>query len=388
MAACRSVQVLPFIFFVLIYCFAQDVQPNPAQTSAPAPEKVLLKEVSTVQVPSLPAASITAPVFCDPDGSVLFRLATPDTGVEDPVSVSSDGKTVIRFGKEKINDISRPSLLDVFLGGSIVYILTRGSVPLGYETKRLKPNGEVQTQPATKSTTFVAHFERDGRYAGAVRVDIPFSAQHLGVFEDGDFLITGADLSAGSSGEPRLAIVASNGQLLRLIELKGDVHAQEDSPGAAKEKGPAALPRFEHGVDFSKSLLGVVSLSHIAKNGSSLLLLRPGSGPIFSIAPSGEVRVHRLKVKGGYNLFTVKATRNSWIVEYLTDVPIDKPAEFLTYAFDAESGAPLREYFFPTDLGFGLACTDGDEFTFVMANEETNTLRLVKLAPEAAPKSN
>jgi hypothetical protein len=339
-------------------------------------------------VPSLPAESIAAPVFCDPDGSVLFRLATPDTGVDDPVFVSSDGKTVIRFGKEKINDISRPRLLDVFLGGSKVYILTRGSVPLGYETKLLKPNGEVQTQPATKSTTFVAHFERDGRYAGAVRVDIPFSAQHFGVFEDGDFLITGADLSAGSSGEPRLAIVASNGQLLRLIELKGDVHAQEDSPDPAKEKDPTALPRFGHGVDFSKSLLGVVSLSHIAKNGSDLLLFRPGYGPIFSIAPSGEVRVHRLKVKGGYNLFTVKATRNSWVVEYMTDVPIDKPAEFLTYAFDAESGAPLREYFFPADLGFGLACTDEDEFTFVMANEETNTLRLVKLAPEGAHRSN
>jgi hypothetical protein len=36
------------------------------------------------------------------------------------------------------------------------------------------------------------------------------------------------------------------------------------------------------------------------------------------------------------------------------------------------------------DLGSGLACVDGDEFTFVTANAKTNTLRLVKLAPAAA----
>ncbi|MFZ0318093.1 MAG: hypothetical protein WAL56_03130 [Candidatus Sulfotelmatobacter sp.] len=311
----------------------------------------------------------------------------PDTGVEDPVSVSRDGKTVVRFGKEKINDIPRPVPLDVFLGGSDVYILTRGTVPLGYDTKLQKPNGEVQIQPATKSGAFVAHFERDGRYAGSVRLDIPFSAQHLGVFEDGDFLIVGADLSAGSTGDPRLAIVGSNGQLRRLIELKGDVHAQQEAEGAVKQKDATALPRFGTGVDFNKSLLGMASRAHIAKNGPNLLLFRPTNGPVFSISPSGEVRVHALKVKGDYNLFSVKASRDSWIVEYITDVPADKPAEFHTYAFDPETDVPLREYFLPAALGFGLACTEGDEFTFIMADEETNTLKLVKLAPAAAPKA-
>lgn len=64
------------------------------------------------------------------------------------------------------------------------------------------------------------------------------------------------------------------------------------------------------------------------------------------------------------------------------EVPPHGPAiEFSTYALDPETGIPLREYFFPTDLGWGLACTDGNEFTFVMANDETKPLKVVKLAP-------
>ena len=41
------------------------------------------------------------------------------------MSVSSDGKTVTRFAKEKINDVASPIMLSVFLAGSDVYILTK-----------------------------------------------------------------------------------------------------------------------------------------------------------------------------------------------------------------------------------------------------------------------
>jgi hypothetical protein len=386
MVVFRSAKAWPLILYALICSVAQDAR-HQRQTSAPVPEKVLLSETSMVQVPSLPAESIAAPVLCDPDGRILFRLAMPDTGLEDPVSVSRDGKTVVRFGREKITDIPQPILLDVFLRGSEVYILARGSVPLGYETKWRKPDGEVVSQKASRNSTFVAHFERDGRYASAVPLDVPFSPQHFGAFENGDFLIAGADLSLGSSGEPRVAIVGSNGQLRRFVELNGDIHAQDDSEGGAKGKDPTALPRVGNGVDFNKSLMGVVSGSRVAKDGSNLLLFRPLNGPVFSISPSGEAQVRRLKIKGDFNLFTITSTRGFWIVEYITDVPANKPAEFRIYAFDPENGTPLREYLFPAALGFGLACTDGDEFTFVMANEVDNTLKLVKLAPSAAPKS-
>jgi hypothetical protein len=43
-------------------------------------------------------------------------------------------------------------------------------------------------------------------------------------FGDGDFLIAGTDKDG-----PRVAIVGSNGQFRRFVELKGDVHARDES---------------------------------------------------------------------------------------------------------------------------------------------------------------
>jgi hypothetical protein len=367
--------------FSLSICFlAQNVPQHLGKTPLISPEPVSLSEVSSVEVPSLPAESIGAPLLCDPAGRVILRMATPESGVEDPVFVSKDGKNVVRFGREKISDVPSPVLISIFLNGSDVYILTRGTTPLGHQDKLLTRKGDIIVSEATKSSRYIAHFEQDGTYAGAVPLDLPFKPARLGVFENGDFLIAGGE---PSTDEPRLAIVGSNGQLRRFIELKGDVHGQVGSDRAGKSKDRTALPRF--GPPETPSLFNAVYLSQIAKDGPNLLLFRPMNGPVFSISPSGEMTAHELKVKGDHRLYTIKVTGGSWIAEFLHDVPGSAAVELSTYAFDPDTGTPLREYFFPADLGWGLACTDGDEFTFVMANQKTNTLKLVTLAPAAKP---
>jgi hypothetical protein len=368
MVVSRGARHLLCIFSVVTCSFAQDAQQLSRQLGISAPEKVSLGEVSTVQVPSLPPESIGAPLLCDPDGRILFRMAMPGA-TEDPVSVSADGKTVIHFAKEKINNIPQPVFASMFLSGSDVYILTWGKMPLqGGRTSKISP--------------FVVHFESDGRYVGSVPLDLPYQPLQLGVFGNGDFLIPGTE---PSTGDPRLALVAPNGQLRRMIELKGDVHAEEDSTGSAKQKGdPTALPRYNSPDSPSApSLYNAVYLSQIAKDGPNLLLFRPMNGPVFSVSPSGEVRVHKLKVEGDFSMYTIKATPNFWIVEFTHNVPHSEAVEMSTYAFDPESGTPLREYFFPGDIGWGLACTDGNGFTFVMADIEKKTLSLVKLAATA-----
>jgi len=378
MAGSSGVRRLLCVLCVMSCSFAQSAPKRSRQAGIAAPEEVPLGGMSTIQLPSLPAESIGPPLFCDSDGRILFRLATP-MGVEDPVLISRDGKTVIRFGREKVNDIPHPQFTSMFLSGSDVYILTWGSTPLGYETKWRTPTGEVVSQKAAKSSAFVAHFEADGRYAGAVPLDLPFKPLRLGVFDNGDFLIAGAE---PSTDEPRVGIVASNGQLRRMLELKGDVHARDESSGSGKEKDPTALPRYGNAQGsperpFVQSLHNAVYTSQIAKDGPNILLFRPTNGPLFSITPSGEMRVNKLKVEGDYSLYTIKATQNSWIVEFLHNLPHSPAVELSIYAFDPETGAPLREYLLPSDLGWGLACTDGGEFTFVMSNNETNTLSLV-----------
>jgi hypothetical protein len=230
-----------------------------------------------------------------------------------------------------------------------------------------------------QSSRYIAHFDHDGNYMGAVHLDLPFQPLHLGVFDDGDFLIAGME---PSTGEPRVAIVGSNGQFRRYIELKGDVHLQDESDAPNKRNDLTALPRYRPSQTHGESVFDVVSLSQIAKDGPNLLLFRPFNGPVFSISAAGQVEVHKLGAEGDYRLFTIKPTSSAWIVELIREIPSHGAAEeFMTLAFDPQTDSPLREYFFPADLGWGLACTDGNEFTFVMADTESRNLKLVTLAP-------
>jgi hypothetical protein len=375
---CRPTVFAAVVAIAASFCPAQNLPSHLTENPTDAVEKVSLATVSVVEIPSLPAESIAAPVLCQSDGGVLLRLAMPGTGLEDPVSVSEDGKTVVRFDRSKINDISRPTIRGLFPKGTDVYVLVMGSIPLGSEIKLRKPNGEVVSEPTSKTSFFVGRFRQDGTYTGSVPLELPFKALQLGVFDDGDFLIAGMD---PSTSEPRVAIVASNGQLRRLLDLTGDVHPLDGSSQGG-DRDPAALPHNKPWRGFAESLRDVVLTSQIAEDSRGLLLFRPSSGPVFSISPAGEVRARKLRVEGTYRLFTIKRARDSWIVEYIHDVSGSAAQEFSTYEFDPDSGGPTREYFFPTDLGWGLACADGDEFTFVAADEKAGMLKLMKLAPQ------
>jgi hypothetical protein len=377
---CRRLWDIPFWVCVAASAVVWHTRVCLAQSTDGAPPFVVLAEASAVDVLSLPAESIVAPLLCDADGGVVFRLAMPDTGVEDPVAVSRNG-SVVHFFREKINTISQPTLSRMFLAGDELYILVRGHEPLGHDLNVRTPSGDIQSEPASKASTFVAHFRRGGDYVGAVQLDLPFTPQQIGVFQDGDFLIAGIDKPQGIA---RAAIVGSNGQLRRSLELAGDVHLQETLSGEGRD--PTALPRMAAPAGGTRSFFDVVSTSQIVQSGPELLLFRPGNGPIFSVSASGEVRPRHLKVKGKYTIFAVKPTPSAWIVEFMHDLPNTTAQEFSTYAFDPETGEPLREYVFDADLGWGLACTDGATFTFVTASEKTNSLRLITMAPSAQPK--
>jgi hypothetical protein len=94
MLVCRDLRALLAVILA-VHTFVQS-RAQQGKEAAVTPESVPLGKVSSVGVPSVPAESIGAPLLCDSDGRIVFRLATPEAGVEDPVSVSSDGKAVIR----------------------------------------------------------------------------------------------------------------------------------------------------------------------------------------------------------------------------------------------------------------------------------------------------
>lgn len=62
------------------------------------------------------------------------------------------------------------------------------------------------------------------------------------------------------------------------------------------------------------------------------------------------VQIYRLKMKGDYRLFTIKVTPGAWIAELTHHLDDGTGNVFSLYAFDRETGVPLKEYFFPRDL--------------------------------------
>ena len=348
--------------------------------------KVSLALVSSVPVKSVPSQGLGLPIPCDPDDTIVARFAPiPPPGgmlggsVSDPVTIGADGRVVGRFGREKVNDVTKPLPLYAFLRDSKVYILTMGEVPLGYQINIKKPNGEVVQQPAMHSQYFIARFTKDGTYDGVLALDAPFRPVQLGVFESGDFLLAGKDMA---TGKPRVGIADSRGQFVRSLELIGDVHARDNSDQNPDSPDETALPRFDPGS--GTSLQEVVMTSQIVADGPDLLLFRPAGSSVFSISAGGEVRRVKLQVPGKVQLFAVKPSQNTWFVEFTHYSEGSNAELFDMYSFNPVTGEPINQYFFPNDLGFGLACADdgGKQFTFVMSAEDGNGLRLMKLAPK------
>ncbi len=386
MAARKKLDVRPIAACVVSCLMAVARAQDSTQVAPAALERVPLDVVATVPVTALPAQSMALPILCSPENMIVVRPATGD-GIQDPVAVSDDGQVTTRYGRDKITDIPHPIPLNVFLGDSSVYMLVLGHTPLGRETQWRTPTGEVKREQASTNSPFVARFRANGTYVGAVSLSVPFRPLQLGVFPSGDFLVAGADKQ---SDEPRLAIVSSTGQFLRFVELPGDVTPRKGlTPQEnGKSKGQTVLPHFAPGEGFGKSLIDVVYGSQIVADGPNLLLFRPSNGPIFVISPGGDAQTRRLKLKGTYMLETVKTNAHSWIAELTRDLLDGKGEQFVTYAFDRDTGTPLTEYVYPQDLGFGMACTDGNKFTFVEADMQTETLKLVKLAISSQPSSN
>jgi len=343
--------------------------------------KVPLEVVSSTPVKSLPSQGLGLPIPCGPDDMIVARfapIAPLGGGVSDPVTIGGDGTIIGRFGREKINDISKPLPLYVFLRDSNLYILTMGQVPLGDQINIKKPNGEVVQQPAVHSEFFIARFAKNGTYNGALALDTPFRPVQLGVFGNGDFLLAGEDVATGT---PRIGIADSRGQFLRSLELSGDVHAREDSDQNPDSQDETALPRFD---PEGASLREIVMTSQIVAEGPNLLLFRPVGSSVFSISASAEVRKVALKVPGKLEIFAVKPSQNAWFVEVIHHSEGSKADFFDMYSFNPSTGEPINQYFFPSDFGYGLACVDdgGKEFTFVMSAEDGNGLRLMKLSPK------
>jgi hypothetical protein len=384
----RKIIVSSLSAFLLMPCLAQHPE---LATSAAAGKThegiptIYLKVASTIPVPGISESLLTT-ALCGSDHSVVLRVAGL-AGIGDLVSISSDGQQVVRFSAFKVRDIDNPKFYQYFIGGSDVYVLTRSSKPTDETMKLRTPNGDIITQRKFSTKDYIVQFQRDGTFLRSVALDVPFTPQQIGAFPSGGFLVAGA--AKDGSFRPVVALVKSDGQLDRYLELKGDIRAAQ---AGKKEdaKDPVALPRWStHGTENKQSLTVAENLSLVVADGRNLLLLRSGQKtPIFSVSPGGEVRAIVPDVPPGFTLYDLRAGQNIWVALYThphSDDPKDASVNIETYALDPVSGKAIARYVYPGFIGLGLACSDGLDFTVL--ERPGDKLELVKLVPVQAYSS-
>ena len=332
---------------------------------------VTLQVESSVDVPGVSDPFITAPVVCGADGAIFVRTATVNA-VSDLIAVSRDGKSTTSFGVSKITDILNPSLTTFFVRDSDAYLLVRGSTAEGRTLTLHRPDGSAENQPAYSSRQYIAHFRADGTYLGAVALDVPIRPLQIGTFPNGDFLIAGTTMDMR---ETRVALVKANGQFDRFLELTDDIRLQSES---GPETPPSAASLPQTGKHFGESFFEATQVSAIIADGRNLLLVRKGQKvPVFSVSPAGQVEAVHLDVPDGYGLWDIKTTRAFWVALYTHRLPEGKGVEFSSMALDPKTGKALERYSYTRFPGFGLACTDGIEFSFLI--REDNKLKILKL---------
>lgn len=299
--------------------------------------QIELKIVSAVEVVNVPSSwSQPFDETCTTDGTIFFRMAG-QSGLSPLMSVSSDGKQIVQFDKRKITGIDNPETADFFALDSDVYMLVQTST----RPSNASSFGEIKpgVGKASGIYRFIAHFRRDGTYAGAVALDIPFNPIEFGAFPNGTFLVAGIS----SEHKLRLALVGPNGQ------FRNDLDVPRDAELMYRDND---------------------NEMHIVSDGPNLLLFRPRQQvPIYSVAPSGEIRSVKAGLSCGFAVSDVKSNGSVWIVQ----------SGGVTHAVDPMTGKLVARHIYPNSFGIYPACANKTGLTFL--TRENDKLMLTSLAP-------
>lgn len=338
--------------------------------SPPAP--VSLEVKSSVDVPSMGDPALILPVVCSEDQAILFRTNVLGA-VSDVVAITPEGTQKAVYRLMKVNDVTQPKALAFFSKAKYVHLLLRGYKGSGERRTLRRPDGTTENAVSYEKTSYyVAKYQENGDYLGSVELDITFRPLQFGVFGNGELLVVGADQDLLT---PRVALVKSNGQFVKFLEMKGDVHLRNSE---GDEQGAAALP--ETGKRFGDSLRDVLQISRISPDGNNLLLVRKGTAaPVFSITPGGEIRSVNLDIPSGYRTDDIKTTGDFWVGVFTRRMTEGGGVEFAINGIDPETGKSLSTYAYPRFPGFGFACSNGRELTFLTNSDQK--LKILTLQP-------
>jgi hypothetical protein len=356
-----------------------------AQAQANRSAKTLQKTAHTVptagigfkddeMMSGLIASPVVAyPMQCADDGTVFTQMFQPPEYAEPRLySISPGG--VHEYAREKIADLHDARVLGYYPSGSRVILLVNAT----YESRQGKhqlvlPGGEKTevVKNIGERRFYLAEFDRDGSYKRVSQVDDSLAVNRVGMFDSGNFLVFGVNQATAL---PQLAILNSDGALLRFLDI----------PGAMKE--------WAKGQHYSVEETTPVSLApaqFVPFNGG-ILVIAPGSRvPVLEVKEGGAIRPVRLGLPTGLSIDSfIPSNGNYWYIRVRNSTGDEKASdpEFQVasslYEINPADGAAIRQIQSETVPSVGIACVHDN--TFIAFRRDENG-KLVGMRGEIRP---
>ena len=311
---------------------------------------------------SLPEAT------CNGDGNLYISI-----GGRGLVALTPEG--VVPFLSDQMTDIPHPSATGLGLDPDI----SAGKVSFrvsGIDDSKVKTttwtdeDGHAHTdRDATDAAIhYIARFDRDGTYKGAIKLDLPFLIFKFATFDSGTILAQGMDQNKA----PRIALLDTSAQFMRYLDLRKDIST---SLGASDEDVKCK--------GCTESALSVVISSYFIPWNGKMLFWRAfmNQPSVYEVQESGEARLVRLKATEEYEIGQPVRSDRNWLlrVRKANGGGIDAHDSLLEV--DPRNGEPLREYRIKEPDKFSKAivsCFFDGEFWGVRHDEKERNIKVVR----------
>lgn len=329
--------MLRYILFFFLLSASSVGQNTAAGKAKPAPPPLPTFDVTFEPDPklSVPFEESGYPALfssgCDSDGSPYVqvdRIISPRSAEV----LKFDPKGIATFETSKISDIVEPKRMAHFVLDGRLYMLVEGDTRTEQHTRKLE-NGKDAVDWDTKGEPryYIAQFDPDGSYKGALKLDLPFRPMHLSGFRSGSFLTTGPD----ENNVPKVALLDSGGQLLRYVEFPKEKHATAEK-SVSRSLGFSASPDLA-----SMFLSGFTSFFPYQDD---VLYVRGRAGaPIYRISAGGEAQAVTIKAPEGYSVEYLLPSDRNWFVVSAEQGKF-AAAKSVIYEVNPSSGEFLRRY--------------------------------------------
>jgi hypothetical protein len=269
---------------------------------------------------------------CDGDGNLYVWRWPPGQGL-----AGFTAKGIVSFMSGQMTDIPTPyAVASSFISPSAIYIGVDGTENPKQETATVEDeNGQKLTfhRVTGEQHRYIARFNKDGTYKGAMMLHLPFYVSTFGVFDSGTFVAQGLD----ENKIPRIAMLDSSGQLIRYLQLEKDMSAVSEVPARELKRG---------GDETTDASVIVMFSQFTPSNGKILFLRSLASMRVYEIQESGEVRAVKVKGPEGYDVEGLIATDRNWLIRFRKPNPTGawSDAQHSLFEVDPANGELVREY--------------------------------------------